>query len=461
MALFQILRGKAANLASKAFHDGYAYLTPDDGAFYIDAETDGKQKRIHINPKPDLQELTADEVQSAWGSYPPVYLTFSSPATFSIAVAVPTWTGTMEYSTDTTTWNTWTGAAISGQEVSGRYELYLRGTNNTKIAAANIDDSTDGIWSLTGSNISCKGNIETLLDYKTVMAMQHPPMDPYCYAGMFNGCEGLIVAPNLPALTLTAGCYHKMFAACSNLISVPDLPALVLPASCYYYMFAGCTNLTTAPAIAATIFGQYSCYGMFMLCSGLTSVPDLVASQVDYLSCYYMFANCSSLVTAPALPATRLVGGACYAFMFQNCTSLTGAPDLPATSLATGCYTEMFENCTSLIMVPCIQATEMSIYGGGCAMMFAGCTSLKSIPKLHSTLLLENNYYAMFKNCSSLKVSATKTDTYTKEYRIPDSGTALAAGSALTSMFDGTGGTFTGTPEVNTTYYLDSSMTIV
>lgn len=49
MALFQILRGKAANLANKAFHDGYAYLTPDDGAFYIDAETDGVQKRIRIN----------------------------------------------------------------------------------------------------------------------------------------------------------------------------------------------------------------------------------------------------------------------------------------------------------------------------------------------------------------------------------------------------------------------------
>ena len=50
MALFQILRGKAAKLSSKAFKDGYAYFTPDDGAFYIDAEVDGVQKRIRINP---------------------------------------------------------------------------------------------------------------------------------------------------------------------------------------------------------------------------------------------------------------------------------------------------------------------------------------------------------------------------------------------------------------------------
>lgn len=50
MALFQILRGKAAKLSSKAFKDGYAYFTPDDGAFYIDAEVNGVQKRIRINP---------------------------------------------------------------------------------------------------------------------------------------------------------------------------------------------------------------------------------------------------------------------------------------------------------------------------------------------------------------------------------------------------------------------------
>lgn len=72
MALFQILRGKAANLANKAFHDGYAYLTPDDGAFYIDAETDGVQKRIRINPEPDLQEMDEEYVQDMWNKYFPL-----------------------------------------------------------------------------------------------------------------------------------------------------------------------------------------------------------------------------------------------------------------------------------------------------------------------------------------------------------------------------------------------------
>lgn len=66
MALFQILRGKAANLAGKAFHDGYAYLTPDDGAFYIDAETDGEQKRIHINPNDYTVEQNNSLHQKVW-----------------------------------------------------------------------------------------------------------------------------------------------------------------------------------------------------------------------------------------------------------------------------------------------------------------------------------------------------------------------------------------------------------
>lgn len=52
MALFKILRGDSARISTDTtpFHDGYAYLTPDDGGFYIDAEQNGEQKRIRINP---------------------------------------------------------------------------------------------------------------------------------------------------------------------------------------------------------------------------------------------------------------------------------------------------------------------------------------------------------------------------------------------------------------------------
>ena len=39
-------------------------------------------------------------------------------------------------------------------------------------------------------------------------------------------------------------------------------------------------------------------------------------------------------------------------------------------------------------------------------------------------------------------------------YRIPTTDTGMTATDALTDMFTGTGGTFIGTPEINTTYYV-------
>jgi hypothetical protein len=65
----------------------------------------------------------------------------------------------------------------------------------------------------------------------------------------------------------------------------------------------------------------------------------------------------------------------------------------------------------------------------------------------------------MFSGCSSIKLSTTKTGEYVNKYRIP-SGTAtgVTATNALGSMFKNTGGTFTGTPTINTTYYTSNEI---
>jgi len=65
----------------------------------------------------------------------------------------------------------------------------------------------------------------------------------------------------------------------------------------------------------------------------------------------------------------------------------------------------------------------------------------------------------MFYSCAKLKLSTTQTGNYTTAYRIPKSGTGTTATDALANMFSGTGGTFTGTPSINTTYYLDAEET--
>ena len=149
----------------------------------------------------------------------------------------------------------------------------------------------------------------------------------------------------------------------------------------------------------------------------------------------------------------------CYANMFQGCTSLTQAPVLPATTLANRCYSYMFQGCTSLTQAPVLPATTMKEY---CySSMFQGCTSLTQAPALPATTLANRCYANMFQGCTSIKLSSTKTDEYTQEYRIPSSGNATTVTYALDMMFSSTGGTFTRTPEINTTYYLSSDNMIV
>lgn len=56
MALFKILKGDSSRISTDVtpFHDGYAYLTSDDGSFYIDSADQNGNKRILINPKDRL-----------------------------------------------------------------------------------------------------------------------------------------------------------------------------------------------------------------------------------------------------------------------------------------------------------------------------------------------------------------------------------------------------------------------
>ena len=180
--------------------------------------------------------------------------------------------------------------------------------------------------------------------------------------------------------------------------------------------------------------------------------------------CYTgLFYECTSLTTAPELPATTLANY-CYEYMFKNCTSLTTPPNiLPATTLAISCYYYMFDGCTSLTMAPELPATilaEKCYYG-----MFYNCTSLITLPKLPATELFYRCYYQMFSNCTNIKLSSTQTEEYQTEYRIPLSGTITEDPDfilmALEDMFINTGGTFTGTPTINTTYYLSTSNTVI
>ena len=281
------------------------------------------------------------------------YLTFASAEPFTIGVynAKKNWDGTLYYSTDTASWNEWDGTtAIASAEHDGEQNIYMRGRNNSVI----IGNSYRNAWLLTGSDIRCSGNIESLLDYSVVENGEHPLMGDYCYANMFYECDNIIEPPSLPAITLTYCCYHNMFYGCTNLQTTPELPATEMASSCYSNMFTYCTSLTVSPKLQATALAGY-----------------------------------------------------CYHMMFYGCTNLVSLPALPATVLATGCY------------------------------------------------------HGMFADCTNIKLSETQVSEYTTEYRMPTEGDGVTASYALNSMFAGTGGTFTGTPEINTTYYLHEDNSIV
>ena len=411
------------------------------------------------------------------------YLTFSSPNSFTLAVGDATkhWDGTLEYFASDKTWTVWDGTTtLSSVDNDGEHVLYLRGTGNTVITGSDSNYK----WVLTGTDISCIGNIENLLDYATVESGAHPTMANNCYYNMFRDCTSLTQAPALPATTLVSKCYQSMFRDCTSLTQAPSLPATTLVTYCYAEMFNGCTALTQAPALPATTLAN-SCYsGMFQGCTALTQAPALPATTLASYCYQRMFSGCTGLTQAPALPATTLASS-CYMDMFNGCTSLTQAPDLPATTLAFGCYAEMFYGCTSLTQEPALPATTLAescyyFMFQGCTSltqapalpattlasscytgMFANCTSLTQAPALTATTLAENCYNLMFSGCTSLKLSSTKTGEYTQEYRIPTTGTGTTATDALFVMFASTGGTFTGTPEINTIYYLSSDNMVV
>ena len=363
------------------------------------------------------------------------YLTFSSPNSFTLAAETATkyWAGTLEYFASDRTWTTWDGTTpLSSVDKDGEYVLYLRGTGNTALSYHNETEDIYAGWVINGTDVSCNGNIETLLDYATVETGQHPAMANYCFCCLFTECTALTQAPDLPATTLVEGCYGSMFAGCTSLTQAPALPATILAVSCYAAMFVKCISLTQTPALPATTLAT-QCYLM-------------------------MFRDCTSITQAPALPATTLAG-ACYAYMFYGCTGLTQAPALPATTLANECYGYMFYGCTGLIQAPALPATTLAnnCYQG----MFYGCTSLAQAPALPATTLVMGCYIGMFAGCTSLKLCPVKGGEYTIAYRIPSSGTGTTATNALAEMFTNTGGMFTGAPAINTTYYLSSGNMIV
>ena len=124
---------------------------------------------------------------------------------FTLKATSHAWDGTVEWSTNHSTWTT-----LSGTEAmqSVGKKIYLRGKGNTT-----FNRSSETKWILS-QKAGCTGNIQTLLDWK------NPPTyipSEYCFGQMFENCANLTKAPELTATTLKRYCYQWRFDGCSSL----------------------------------------------------------------------------------------------------------------------------------------------------------------------------------------------------------------------------------------------------
>ena len=250
--------------------------------------------------------------------------------------------------------------------------LRLRGTSSRGTASGYNYTPLSIITFVYDTPVACTGDIRTLVNYKDYA---NAVTENARFCCLFQDCNQLTSAPDLPATNLAESCYYSMFQGCENLTKAPELPATGLSRHCYHSMFNNCRSLTTAPELPATELAE-NCYGnMFEGCWDLTEAPDLPAMNLASLCYVYMFHGCP-LTKAPALPATDLADN-CYAYMFYNCSSITEAPELPATILNYECYSHMFDSCTSLTEAPELPAEQLT---GRCYYyMFAGCKNLSKV----------------------------------------------------------------------------------
>lgn len=423
------IRGDKVDYSQENLVDGIHVPSIGTNPDYTDP-TDPDNTKVIAAQNELLGAVGIMEVASREDAGPKPYLSINGNVEFTLHTTDngKYWNGIVEYSIDKTHWQSWDGSSIS----SGlNKSIYLRGRNNSTFHI-NYSQESDTSWVFSGQNllISIEGNIENLLDWQTVQEGNHPTMSSHCFKHLFAGATQLVNPPELPATQLSGYCYDGMFSGCTSLIKAPELPATQLENYCYYQMFSGCKSLITAPELPATQLKEYCYFGMFARCSALTVAPELPATQLA-LDCYSsMFYYCESLVSSPELPATQLEAY-CYYEMFAYCSALSEPSELPATQLAVGCYHEMYRACTSLV----------------------------KLPRLPATSLYRDCYRAMFYLCSAIKISETQTGEYVNEYRIPSSGTATTTESNWTTyMFSSTGGTFTGDPQLDTTYYTSNDV---
>lgn len=307
-----------------------------------------------------------------------------------------------------------------------------------------------------------EGCFEGMFAYSGV---QNPPhltiktLKDKCYKEMFKGCNKLIYYPTMPKLaelTTQYACCHSMFQGCSGLTFQFDENfidgTIEMDAFAQMYDHTGVTKVDLA--INNCVVKEQAFYGMFSYssvkegtfnvdglhsgtsiyhsifcgCANLTKMEGNVhVSNKDFMVAY-AFDGCKKLTTVPNFTGTYKgigefmstfsntaitsagcinwdditeVGDTTFASTFLGCTLLTSVPDkLPKP--AANSYRYMFQGCTSLTMAPDFEEDFETAYSKCCMNMYTGCTNLRVAPAIPATIMEQECFSGMFRDCTSL-----------------------------------------------------------
>lgn len=220
-----------------------------------------------------------------------------------------------------------------------------------------------------------------------------------------------------------------------------------------YLRGQGITTLWSGMFLNWTFSSRVRSYG------GISSLFDYTNRNVlvDQGACKHLFSNSKNLVRAPDIDFVSMPDYCCE-YMFSDCTSLVFPPKIYCKRVSTCCYATMFSRCTNLLYPVDLSriAVNSSLAIGCFRGMYQYCTKLLYPSKLNSTRFNESSCQSMYMGCTSIKLSTTQDSTYRAPYSIPTNKNGVINGTQVfADMFTNTGGTFTGTPTINTTYYGD------
>jgi hypothetical protein len=215
--------------------------------------------------KSSVVDITDNAINALFVSPAMPYVIFTAEEdNSSIGLAKLSTSQKLEYSTDTTTWNTFnTTTDIS---LNNDDKVYIRGILNTDVVSGNYTQ-----FKMTGK-ISASGNCNALWNYQDLEA----PLKKLCGYYMFYGCSSLTSAPDLPNTELASSCYRNMFQNCTSLTISPELPATVLVDNCYRNIFNGCTNLSQIKCLATDVSAS-NCINNWV--TGVASTGTFIKQQ--------------------------------------------------------------------------------------------------------------------------------------------------------------------------------------